>query len=138
MNSLGHANIGYNRWIKWFDTLSESDRLAILDHISELRHKPYISIIMPTYNSSERWLRRAIESVRSQLYTHWEVCIADDASSMPHVRSILNEYQNLDDRIKAVFRERNGHISAASNSALELASGEFIALLDHDDELSMH
>jgi glycosyltransferase involved in cell wall biosynthesis len=138
MNSLGHANIGYNRWIKWFDTLSESDRLAILDHISELRHKPYISIIMPTYNSSERWLRRAIESVRSQLYTHWELCIADDASSMPHVRSILNEYQNLDDRIKVVFRERNGHISAASNSALELALGEFIALLDHDDELSMH
>ena len=138
MVSLGHANIGYKRWIKEIDTLSESDRLSILDHITELHHKPCISIIMPTYNSSERWLRRAIESVRSQLYPHWELCIADDASTMHHVRAILEEYQRLDERIKIVFRDRNGHISAASNSALELATGEFVALLDHDDELSSH
>lgn len=135
---LGHATIGYNRWVTLFDTLSENDRQAILSHISKLHHKPCISIIMPTYNSTERWLRRAIESVRTQFYPHWELCIADDASTTYHLKSILNEYQNLDDRIKVVFRERNGHISAASNSALELASGEFIALLDHDDELPMH
>lgn len=97
-----------------------------------------VSIILPTYNSSERWLRRAIESVRSQLYSHWELCIADDSSSMPHIRAVLEEYQNLDDRIKVMLRDYNGHLSAASNSALELASGEFIAFLDHDDELSVH
>lgn len=135
---LGSTNVGYSRWIKWFDVLGDSDRNAILDHISNLNYEPCISIVMPTHNSTERWLRRAIESVRAQLYPHWELCIADDASSMPHVRVILDEYQHLDERIKVVYRERNGHISAASNSALKLATGEFVALLDHDDEISVH
>lgn len=93
---------------------------------------------MPTFNPPECWLRQAIESVRNQLYPDWELCIADDASHQPHVRAILEEYQRLDERIKIVFRGRNGHISAASNSALELATGKFIALLDHDDELPEH
>ncbi|MDO8442342.1 MAG: glycosyltransferase [Polaromonas sp.] len=93
---------------------------------------------MPTFNPPECWLRQAIESVRSQLYPDWELCIADDASHQPHVRAILEEYQRLDERIKIVFRGRNGHISAASNSALELATGKFVALLDHDDELPEH
>jgi len=138
IHRMGYAILGYNHWIKCFDTLSESDRIAIRHQISTFQHKPCISIIMPTYNSSERWLRRAIESVRTQLYPYWELCIADDASTIPNVRIILNEYQKLDERIKVVFRENNGHICAASNSALALASGEFVALLDHDDELPPH
>ena len=80
----------------------------------------------------------AIESVQKQLYPNWELCIADDASSDPHVRPILERYAAEDDRIKVVFRKDNGHISAASNSALKLASGEFIAFLDHDDLLAEH
>jgi len=74
--------------------------------------------------------------VRNQLYPNWEFCIADDASSQPHVRRILEKYQAKDLRIKVVFREENGHIATASNSALEIVSGDFIALLDHDDELA--
>ena len=93
---------------------------------------------MPTFNPPDCWLRKAIESVRNQLYPDWELCIADDASHQPHVRAILKEYQELDKRIKIVFRDVNGHISAASNSALALASGIFVALLDHDDELPEH
>lgn len=72
----------------------------------------------------------------AQSYPKWELCITDDASSDPRVRQVLEEYCRLDARIKVVFRTDNGHIAAASNSALCLATGEFVALLDHDDELS--
>jgi GT2 family glycosyltransferase len=128
----------YQKWIRMYDTLTEEDRRAIRAHIEYLAYKPLISVIMPTYNTPEPWLRRAIESVRNQLYPYWELCIADDASEAPHVRRILREYQEKDPRIRVVFRDRRGHISECSNTALELAQGEFIALLDHDDELAEH
>lgn len=90
---------------------------------------------MPVYNVEEKWLRRAVESVLNQSYQNWELCIADDNSSLPHIKPILEEYSREDIRLKVVFRQKNGHISAASNSALKLATGDFIALLDNDDEL---
>jgi O-antigen biosynthesis protein len=128
----------YMEWIKRYDTLTDADRAAIGQDIERLPFKPLISLIMPTYNTPEKWLRLAIDSVRKQLYPNWELCIADDASSKAPVREVLQEYQGSDSRIKVVFRKANGHIAAASNSATEMATGEFIALLDHDDELSEH
>ena len=104
--------------------------------IAEMPRRPLISIIMPTYNTPRPWLRKAIESVRKQIYPRWELCIADDASTDPEVREILKRYAREDRRIKLVLRKENGHIAAASNSAVEVATGEFLALLDHDDELS--
>lgn len=133
-----HVNVTYERWIALHDTLSEKDQLAIQAHVSLLANHPLISVLIPTYNTPEAWLRHAIESVRGQLYPHWELCIADDASTAPCVRKVLEEYALLDKRIRVVFREVNGHISAASNTALGIATGEFIALLDHDDELPKH
>ncbi len=102
----------------------------------ELSDRPLLSIILPVFNVEEKWLRKSVDSVRSQTYQNWELCIADDGSTAGHIRPILNEYQSSDTRIKVVFRDTNGHISAASNSALELATGDFCILLDHDDELS--
>lgn len=134
----GYINYGYRRWIRQFDTLNDDDRESIGKHIHTFERHPVISILMPTYNSPERWLQRSIESVRSQLYPHWELCIADDASIQAGVRPLLEQYARLDPRIKIMFREQNGHISAASNSALTMATGEFSALLDHDDELPEH
>ena len=96
---------------------------------------PLISVLMPVYNTPEKWLRLAIESVRKQTYPNWEFCIADDASPDPRMRKILEEYEAADKRIKVVYRKTNGHISTSSNSALEICSGSFTALLDHDDEL---
>lgn len=128
----------YRNWVARFDTLSDDDRRRIKTRIEELKFKPKISVLMPVYNTEEKWLRLAIESVLRQLYENWEFCIADDLSTKPHVRSVLEEYARKDARIKIVFRPENGHISAASNSALELATGEFAALLDHDDEFSEH
>jgi glycosyltransferase involved in cell wall biosynthesis len=119
---------------KYIDSLTNN--LALL--LSQLNNKPTFSVIMPVYNIDEIWLRKAIESVRNQIYPYWELCIADDGSSDVRVKQILKEYSQLDDRIKVVFRDKNGGISAASNSALELANGEYIAFLDHNDELAPH
>ena len=98
--------------------------------------KPLISIIMPCYDPHLSWLEQAIDSVRSQEYTNWQLCVADDCSSNPEVIRVLNRYAAADSRINVVARKVNGHISAASNSALEMADGEWVALLDHDDVLS--
>jgi GT2 family glycosyltransferase len=106
--------------------------------VTEIESKSLISIITPVYNTPEKYLRLCIDSVLAQSYPHWELCIADDKSTEPHVRKVLTEYQKRDPRIKLVFREQNGHISHASNSALALAKGDFVALLDHDDALPEH
>lgn len=135
---FANANIAYERWVACHDTLNDADRQAIRLHLSLLSERPLISVLVPVFNTQEAFLRRAIESVRGQLYPHWELCIVDDASTATHVRPVLEEYARLDKRIQVVWRKKNGHISAASNSALEIASGEFIALLDHDDELAEH
>jgi glycosyltransferase involved in cell wall biosynthesis len=125
----------YSRWIE-AHKITEKTRENIRNKIADFAQKPLISIILPVYNTDEKWLRLCIESVIKQLYENWELCIADDKSPGPHVRQILEEYAARDTRIKLVFRSENGHISAASNSALELATGEFCVLLDHDDELT--
>lgn len=96
---------------------------------------PLISILVPAYNTPESYLRQLLDNLRAQLYPRWELCIADDASPKPHVRQILEEAAKTDPRIRPVFRQENGHISRATNSALEIATGEFVALLDHDDLL---
>ena len=105
------------------------------DGLKDFQYRPIISIIMPVYNSKETWLRYAIESVINQSYPYWELCIADDCSPNEDVRTILKEYAEKDKRIKIIFLEENQGISGATNNAFELASGEFVGLLDHDDEL---
>ena len=118
--------------------LSDEDCAYLIRKIEAWPRKPLISILMPTYNSNEAWLRQAIDSVINQVYQNWELCIADDASPQPHVKQVLDEYQQRDSRIKVVYRDKNGRISAASNSALTLVTGEFTALFDHDDVLERH
>ena len=97
---------------------------------------PKISVIMPVYNPPIRFLTRAIQSIKRQLYTDWELCIADDASTDHRVRPYLEEL-SYDPRISVCFREKNGHISAATNSAASLATGDLILLMDQDDELEV-
>jgi GT2 family glycosyltransferase len=128
----------YPRWVRLYDTLSRADRRAIRAEIERFERRPLISIVMPVFNPPERFLRAALASVREQLYPNWQLCIADDASTLPHVARILTEYAASDPRIEVVRRPANGGISAASNSALAMAAGEFVALLDHDDVLPAH
>lgn len=128
--------VSYEAWIAACDTLTDADRAAIVRHIDALSSKPLISVVVPVYDAPEPMLRAMIASVQGQLYSHWELCLADDASPSPHVARVLADCAASDPRIRWVRREVNGHISAASNSALALARGEFVALLDHDDILS--
>jgi len=100
--------------------------------------QPLISIVMPTYNTKIGWLCEAIDSVRGQLYENWELCIADDASTDDELREFLEAVSKDDERIKVTFRRKNGHISKASNSALNICTGQWVALLDHDDTLAEH
>ncbi len=126
----------YSRWVSTYDTISQEDLQLMKEYT--FRVNPLISIIMPTYNTPAWALLKAIESVLAQTYENWELCIADDASTAADVREILEGFQARDRRIKVVFRDSNGHISEASNSALSLATGQYIAFLDHDDELAPH
>ena len=126
----------YETWRALYWALDDHDRKAIRAHIDTFEHRPTFSIILPTYETPEDLITRAIDSVRHQLYPNWELCIADDGSKSPALHRLLERYASEDNRIKVIFREANGHISAASNTALSLATGEWVALLDHDDELT--
>ena len=126
----------YTRWC-WHNRLTPRLRAVLQKDADALVQAggPLISVVVPAYNTPEKYLSELLESLRGQLYPRWELCIADDASPQPHVRRMLEEAAKTDARIKPVFRAENGHIARATNSALEVATGEFVALLDHDDLL---
>jgi GT2 family glycosyltransferase len=132
---------GYNlnkAYKVWWEAhrLTDADRERLAAEVAALAAPPVISVLMPVFNVAESYLRLAIESVLRQIYPHWELCIADDGSTVPHVRAVLEEYSRRDPRIRVVYRPERGNISAASNAALELVTGDYVALLDHDDELA--
>ncbi|WP_197067137.1 glycosyltransferase family 2 protein [Ensifer sp. ZNC0028] len=119
----------YSNWLKLYDT--EPD-LASIEHPS---NAPLFSILMPVFNPDLKELRAAIVSVRKQTYGNWELCIVDDCSSSHSVREAISELASADARIKTAFRSENGNISEATNTAFDLATGEWIGLLDQDDVL---
>jgi GT2 family glycosyltransferase len=123
----------YPRWVARH-TRGEAELAALAAQVAALPRQPLISIITPVYNTDPRWLRACIESVRRQVYPNWQLCLCDDASSAPETIEVLREYE-ADARIRVRYSSVNGGISAASNAALEDATGEFVGLLDHDDEL---
>jgi len=123
----------YQDWIARFDTLTPAARVGLRRELRLLPRQPLLSIILPVYNPDLKYLEAAVDSARQQIYERWELCIADDASTDARVRPFLEKLAGSDARIKLTFRERNGHISACSNSALELATGEWCVLLDQDD-----
>ena len=127
VNHLGKSS-DYARWIARHENDTQD---AVI-----LNYNPLISIITPTYNTDVKYLIQMFESVLAQTYTNWELCIADDASTDEQTKKTLKKYAKKYANIKVVYREENGHISEASNSALALATGEYVAFLDHDDTLA--
>lgn len=117
----------YNEWIV---------KHEIHDEVKKLDYNPKISIIVPVYNAPINYLEECIDSVIDQNYENWELCIADDKSTDPEVKKTLEKYKKKDKRIKVVYRKENGNISKATNSAFDIATGEYIALLDNDDVLT--
>lgn len=136
-NFLSSNKNKFEDWIQENNIISNIEKKSILKKLNDWSNDPnqlpLISIIMPTYNPNINWFVQAIESVRNQIYPNWQLCIADDASTDSKVIELLEQYSNKDSRIEFISRKKNGHISAASNSALELVKGNWIALLDHDD-----
>ena len=126
-------SIEYQNWISLHDKKFPNNSLKE----KNLKNKPLISIVMPTYNSNIEWLKDAIQSVKNQIYINWELCIADDNSTNETLKKFIHDLSKSDKRIKVILRNKNGHISHASNSALSLANGEWVGLLDHDDKLSI-
>jgi glycosyltransferase involved in cell wall biosynthesis len=110
-------------------------RRAAFEQVQALASRPLISVVMPTYETDPGLLGEVIESVRRQRYPHWELCIADDGSRSQKLRRSLDRHAAGDERIRVTRLERNCGISAATNAALGLAAGEFVAFLDHDDVL---
>lgn len=123
----------YQAWLTSQPVLTSEE---IKGSIQRLRYTPLISVLVPVYNPPIEFLKECLDSVLAQHYSHWQLCIADDASTDPAISELLADYVEQDRRIHVVTRKTNGHICAASNSALALATGEFIALLDHDDCLA--
>ncbi|MBW4475837.1 MAG: glycosyltransferase [Tolypothrix brevis GSE-NOS-MK-07-07A] len=127
----------YQRWLQT-NVLSSNLLGKMGEDAEKLTSKGVkISVVVPVYNTPKHFLKEMIDSVRSQIYPNWELCIADDASTKPHVKELLQQVIAEDSRIKIVFRQENGHIVEATNSALEIATGDYVALLDHDDILSI-
>lgn len=129
---------GYQDWFDLFEQPNERDRVMMDEQIEKWENPPKISIIFPTYNTPIDWLREAIESVFDQEYHNWELVIVDDGSTEPEVVNTLFEYAEHESRIRLCVRTENGHIVKASNDALEVATGDLVVFLDHDDTLAPH
>ena len=128
----------YRLWVQAHDTLTDTDRQAIAAHIARMTDPPRISVVMPAYATPAPLIRAAIASVQAQIYPHWELCIADDGSPGEALWTLLQGYAQADPRIRIVRRPVNGQIAAATNSALALATGDFVAFMDHDDLITEH
>jgi len=102
---------------------------------TEMTDGPTFSIVMPTYNIDRPTLLSAVESVRGQVYERWQLCVVDDASPNKETRRTVAELADLDARIQVRSLDGNMGIAGATMAGLELATGDFVALLDHDDEL---
>ena len=123
----------YQVWLRIYSSVDAAMRQRFAAQIDTFESRPLISIIMPSYNVDLNVMRAAIESVRRQIYPHWELCISDDASTLAGMREMIESEAAEDARIRVTFRTTNGHISSNSNTALDLARGDYVALLDADD-----
>ena len=125
----------YDSWFRQQrDAGRDDDRIR--RSIDAFTYRPRISLVTPAHNTDPRWLRRLVDSIRAQTYPEWELCLADDGSTREEMRTLLDGIEQEDPRIKVVRLTANRGISAASNAALTLSTGEFLALVDHDDELA--
>ena len=125
-NSTSNLFINQSSYIKWFN---ENNKLT---NYKKFEYNPLISFIVPTYNVSRKLLTECLDSLLNQSYDNFEICIADDNSTLEETISTLKSFED-NPKIKIKYRSKNGMISKASNSAISMASGEFIVLVDNDD-----
>lgn len=126
---------GYQAWLE-VNEWNQRREILVNTKIEQMAHKPLLSIVMPVYNPPIEYLDRAIESILQQRYSNWELLIADDASPDHNIRPALEKWAQKDNRIKVKYLETNGNISVSTNAAAEIATGDYIVLMDNDDELT--
>lgn len=123
----------YNVWRKKY---IPNARKLKKQRAEKLDYEPCISIIVPTYKTPEKFLKEMIDSVRNQSYENWELCIGDGSVTEDTVKNVVESYQKKDKRIKMLCLSENLGIAGNTNAALSIATGDYIALLDHDDILA--
>lgn len=128
--------VTYDEWYR-NNQVTNEEVLFIKEEIKRFNKKPLISVVVPTYNTPINLLDEVIESLQSQIYENWELCICDDQSPNKEVWERLQYHANLDKRIKIVRSTDNLHIAGATNLAITLATGEYVGFLDHDDILTI-
>ena len=117
----------YNQWITKYEKKTEYEKLD---------YNPLISVVIPVYNVKRIFLSKCLDSILNQKYKNIEICLVDDNSTNLETIDTLKEYENKDDRIRIKYRKSNGHISVATNDAINMAKGEYITFVDNDDELT--
>jgi len=126
-----------NEYQSWFEAHrtkpSELDRLR--NESRAFKYRPCLTIVTPVFDTPVAWLEDCVESVRNQVYEEWQLILIDDNSTDADLLKFLPELAARDERIILTRSDRRGGISAASNRGLEMAEGEWIGLLDHDDLL---
>lgn len=133
-NPFSAVTESYPAWHAARNAMTPRALAHIRAAIEALPSQPLLSIVLPVHNPPLKFLISAVASVQAQIYEHWELCIADDASN-PEVAAVLHEFAGHDQRIKLVRLDTNLGISGATNQALQLATGQWIGFLDHDDLL---
>ena len=128
-NTSSNLFTNQGAYLKWLDGEKEDIK------VKKFKYEPMYSFIIPTYNVSRKLLSECLDSVLNQSYTNFEVCIADDCSSLKETIDTLHEYEKRDKRIRVTYRDKNGMISEASNTAIKMAKGEYIVLVDNDDTI---
>lgn len=136
--TIDHERGYASEYQRWIEELERPDDEVIELKLMSIRNRPLMSILMPVYNTNPVELSAAIQSVMNQSYSNWELCIADDCSSQSEVRQMLDGFGAQDPRIKVTYRPERGGISRACNAAWEMASGDYLCFLDHDDTLAPH
>ena len=126
----------YQRWLKKYDTLTEKKKTSAITAIKVMKTKPRISIIMPLFRPSIPFLEQSFQSVQAQLYPNWEFCIAVDNIQNQEAFQLVKHYAAQDSRIVCMFNNTNGSVAESLNATLKLASGEYFAILEHQDILS--
>ncbi len=128
----------YREWVHRYGVVTHADRAAIREHLRTFHQAPLISIILRVNNTSEKDLRRTLDSLLRQLYPHWELGVSIGAIANPDSCRLLEGYQAREERIKLLFREGDKPISDFFNRALDLAAGKYVMVLGQGDELAEH
>ena len=126
-NSTSNLFVNQTSYLKWLEENSENIEYQ------EFSYQPLISFIVPTFNVSRELLCECLDSLLGQSYQNFEICIADDHSTLEETLEVLKEYEKVYDQVRVTYRKKNGMISEASNTAINMAKGEFIVLVDNDD-----